>query len=310
MNDLSARLEGGDVLLIDGATGTELEVLGVPMVDRAWCALASASHPEAVKTVHRNNIEAGAELIIANTFTSSRHILDDAGLGHRFEELNRVSIQLALEARDEAADELGRPPVPVAGSISTTVQGAGAPPLDVARTNFADQVAIQAEAGVDLFILEMMRDLDQTNVILDAVETTGLPVWVGFAAELDDDGDPCLIYRGLPLGAAIDGLADRDIELLAIMHTEVDHIDRCLDAVFAHWSGPVGVYAHTGYFERPRWVFNDTISPAAYAEAADRWLRRGVQVIGGCCGIRPDHVRLLRPLVDNVRSLATADNSE
>ncbi|MEL7158320.1 MAG: homocysteine S-methyltransferase family protein, partial [Actinomycetota bacterium] len=236
-----------------------------------------------------------------------RHILADAGLGHRFEELNRESVRLAIEARNEAASELGRPPVAVAGSVSTTVQGAGAPPIEVARVNFADQVAIQAEAGVDLFILEMMRDLEQTGVILDAVETTGLPVWLGFAAEVDDNGDPCLIYRGLPLGEAIDGLAGRRIEAMVLMHTEVHHIDRCLDAVLAQWDGPIGVYAHTGHFERPKWIFNGTISPDDYATAGRRWLERGVQVIGGCCGIRPDHIRLLQPIVAEVRRSKGAD---
>ena len=293
MPNLTSRLAAGELILIDGATGTELEKLDVPMVEDAWCAMANLTNPDAVKEVHRTNIAAGAELIIANTFPATRHVLERAGCGEFFEELNRIGIELALAARDEAAAASGLPPVPVAGSISTTQQGGPMPPLEVARVNFADQVKIQAEAGADLFILEMMRDIDQTNAILDAAEPTGLPIWVGYSCELRDD-EPLLIYgTGGPLADALETLRDRRVELVAIMHTETDQIDGCLRVVAEHWDGPVGVYAHTGRFEQPNWVFHDTISVDDYAEACLRWVDAGVQVIGGCCGIRPHHIEKL-----------------
>ena len=74
------------------------------------------------------------------------------------------------------------------------------------------------------------------------------------------------------------------------MHTEVDDVDRCLDVVFEHWDGPVGVYAHTGDFVQPNWVFNDMISVPDHTTACLKWVDRGVQVVGGCCGIGPDHI--------------------
>ena len=64
-----------------------------------------------------------------------------------------------------------------------------------------------------------------------------------------------------------------------------------------NWSGLTGVYAHTGGYENSKWIFDDMITPADYASNARRWLDRGVQVIGGCCGIRVDHINSLRQAV-------------
>ncbi len=304
--ELTPRLSAGETILIDGATGTELELLAVPTVENAWCALASLISPEAVLDVHRRNLEVGAELIIANTFVCSRHVLESAGHGDQFELLNRRGIELARQARDES----GRDAV-VAGSISTTTQGLEQPPFEVAAANFADQVAVQADAGVELFVLEMMRDIELTQSILDAIRPTGIPVWVGYSCELAD-GEPWLIYRNVKLVDALAAIADQPIELVAIMHTEVDDIDPCLDVVFEQWSGPVGVYAHTGGWAPPNWIFENMISADDYATAAQRWVQRGVQVIGGCCGIGPDHVAVLghRLGLTPAAPAATADHGQ
>ena len=286
--DLTPRLAAGETILIDGATGTELELLDVPTVENAWCALASLTSPDAVIDVHRRNLAAGAELIIANTFVCSRHVLEAAGHGDQFELLNRRGVELARQARDS----FGRDAI-VAGSISTTTQGLAKPPFEVAAANFADQVRIQADAGVEVFVLEMMRDLELTQAIIDAIRPTGIPIWLGYSCELVD-GEPWLIYQGHRLVDALAAIADQPIDLLAIMHTEVDDIDACLDVVFEHWSGPVGVYAHTGGWAPPNWIFENLISADDYATASARWVERGVQVIGGCCGIGPDHISVLR----------------
>ncbi|MGI9615888.1 MAG: homocysteine S-methyltransferase family protein [Acidimicrobiales bacterium] len=285
--DLAPRLAAGETILIDGATGTELELLAVPTVENAWCALASLTSPEAVLDVHRRNLDAGAELIIANTFVCSRHVLESAGHGEEFEMLNRRGVELARQARDES----GRDAV-VAGSISTTTQGLAKPPFDVVVANFIDQVRIQVDAGVELFALEMMRDVELTQAILDAIRPTGIPVWVGYSCELDG-GEPRLINDGPLLADALVSIQGQPIELVAIMHTEVVDTDSCLDVAFEHWSGPIGVYAHTGGWEPPNWVFENMISAEDYAAASMRWVARGVQVIGGCCGIRPGHIAVI-----------------
>ncbi|MFL5334674.1 MAG: homocysteine S-methyltransferase family protein, partial [Geminicoccaceae bacterium] len=112
------KLNRGSAVILDGATGTELQRRGVPMDDVAWCALATASHPDILRAIHGDYVRAGADLVTANTFASARHMLDRAGIGARTADLNRRSVTLAREAAAQAGDEVGRH-VAVAGSIST-----------------------------------------------------------------------------------------------------------------------------------------------------------------------------------------------
>ena len=185
MGSLRDRLAAGDIVLIDGATGTELERLGVPMREGAWCGDVVRTHPDVLRAVHEAHIAAGAELIITNTFAAHRHLLAFGGIEQHFELLNRRSVEVALEARDRA----GNPDVAVAASMSTSRQGGTPPPLAVARDNFAEQAEILAAAGADLFVLEMMRDLDETQLCIDAAAATGLPIWLGWSRR----GPPMLV---------------------------------------------------------------------------------------------------------------------
>ena len=289
---LRDRIAAGETILIDGGTGTEIEALGVPMNSAAWCGLASLTHPDQVREVHEQYLDAGAEMLIANTYVCGRYILMDAGHGDDFEMLNTRGIELALEARAnrDATDR-----VAVAGSIATTLQGRSLRELSEATIDYADQAQVQAAAGAEFFTLEMMRDLDYTRAAIDGVTKTGLPYWVGFSTEMRD-GVPWLLEgtpeQGGTLAEGVQMLSGVDYapDVVAIMHTEVDDIDACLDVIQAHWDGPVAVYAQTGRFERPHWIFTDTITPEAYADAALRWIDRGVQIVGGCCGISPSHI--------------------
>lgn len=283
---LLQKLADGGTVIIDGGTGTELERRGVEMVDGAWCGAGGLSAPALLQQVHEDYIRAGAEVIVANTYASSRHICEQGGFGERFEEANRSSVAAAIAARDSAG------PVVVAGSISTTSQGHPQPPLDVARQNHRDQAAILADSGCDLIIAEMMRDVDHTIAVLDAARAVELPLWVGFSV-VERDGETWMWNDEIRLS---DGLAQCDlsgVDVVAIMHSEVAHIDAALDVLDDHWDGPVGVYAQTGEFIPPNWQFIDTISPEDYKIAAMRWSERGVQVLGGCCGIGPEHIARL-----------------
>lgn len=292
MSNVQERLKNGGLVLIDGATGTDIERRGVPMVEGAWCGTSAFTHPDDVRAVHLAHIEAGAEVIIANTYASSRHLLEAAGHGDVFEDTNRISVELALEARKQS----GNNDVLVAGSMSTTAQGGPYPTVDVARSSFYAQAEILAAAGADLIVLEMMRDIELTEVCLEAALATELPVWLGISCVVTND--VAMMWNETDtVEAFLAHFKDAPVDVLAVMHTEVDFIDPCLDVVLEHWNGPIGVYAQTGIFEPPVWRFIDTISAADYATQCERWIERGVQVIGGCCGIGHEHIAELRPLI-------------
>ncbi len=309
MTTLSQRLADSRPILLDGATGTELESRGVPMNKGAWSGLAVATHPDVVRQVHLDYIQAGAEIIITNTFASGRHMLREAGEESRTEEINRQAALLARQAREEAGEAkansgkgdwaLGADRVWVAGSISAMAAGQGGakrPPLNEMRTNFFEQAELLADAGVDFLILEMMRDIDYSCAALEAASATGLPVWVGFSCARTEAGNLILsptIAEEVGLEAGVAAVMAEGGELAAVMHSDVNVTGAALAAIQAVWDGPTGAYPESGYFTMPNWHFVDIIQPDAFAEQAVAWVGQGAQLVGGCCGIGPPHIRAL-----------------
>src|SRR5450631_107416 len=104
IEEFERRLAGGEVVLLDGGTGTELEARGIPMDGAVWCGVAVLEHRDVVRMVHEDYIRAGAEIITANTFPSNRLALEPAGLGDRVTEINRRAVETALQARENAAE--------------------------------------------------------------------------------------------------------------------------------------------------------------------------------------------------------------
>ena len=297
---LIGRLRDGERILIDGATGTEVERRGVPQLENAWNGGGALSHPDVVREVHEDYIRHGAQIVISNTFATHRHALRDAGVADDFEAYNGRGVELAIEARERMA----QPDVLVAGGISYWSFTDNPPPLEALRQDASEQAAIMAHAGADLLMLEMMVDTDRMLVVLEAAQATGLPVWVGLSCEPDDTGTMCLL-NGDRLADVLAELKDRDVPLVSIMHTEVEDVDACLDVVAEHWSGLVGVYAHSGEFDDYEINFDSTISPEDYAAASNRWLQRGVNMIGGCCGTRTEHIAALSDVVSQNQSPST-----
>ncbi len=305
---LMDRVASGATVLIDGGTGTECERRGVPVLDGAWSGSGALSHPETLREVHRDYVAAGAQVIIANTFSTHRHALETAGVGADFEAYNRRAVELAVEARTEAgegaAEEAGADDVVVAAGISNWTWTGPHPGLDELRRQSVEQAAVLAAAGAELLILEMMVDVERMRATLEGAATAGLPVWVGLTCG-SGDGHPVAgagsrLRDGEPLAEAVAALADHDVEVVAIMHTDVALVDECLDVVLPAWTGPVAVYAHSGAFVDNAWVFSRVISPDEYLHYAQGWSARGVRLVGGCCGTGPEHVRALTSLLQGV----------
>ena len=303
--DLLGRMSSGETILIDGGTGTEVERRGVPQLKNAWNSGGALSHPEILLQIHQDYIAHGAEIIIANTFATSKNLMEDAGCLDLFDDYNRRSTEIACEAR--AAMKTDH--VLVAGSISHWSFSGRLPSLVALEEGAAEQAMIMKAAGADLIMLEMMIDIDRMKAVLKGAAASGLPIWAGLSCATNNDGVVRLqngksdkdghkrTASGASLDEAVAALRDLDIPMINIMHTDVLFVDACLDILDEKWDGLTGVYAHSGAVINGEWMFDGTISPAQYADYAKRWLKRGINLIGGCCGIRPDHIHELRPLV-------------
>ena len=213
-------------------------------------------------------------------------------MAEQFRALNTRAVTLAKEAREEVAYG----PVSIAGSISTMSAHADnsyEPSEEEARDNYREQAEVLAESGVDVIVLEMMRDLEHTSYAMEAAVATGLPVWVGFSCRITDEGTLVLQDGNHTLAEALEQIPPLGASLVSIMHTLAEDTPAALREVTSRWQGPVGAYPHSGEFIMPNWQFINTISPEDFTKQAQGWTGMGVQLVGGCCGIGPEHIRLL-----------------
>ena len=165
------------------ATATEMERRGVPQLKNAWNGGGALSHPEVLKKIHQY-IQLGAKLVISNTFATCKHTLVDANQSQNFEILNSDGVRLAIEARSELeADN-----VLVAGGISYWSFTGRDPSLSTLEKDIIEQAHIMEEAGADLIVLEMMKDIDRLIVSMDAAGKTKLPIWVGLSCDVNSNG--------------------------------------------------------------------------------------------------------------------------
>ncbi len=307
LTTLQHRLSQGEIIILDGATATEVEKRGVPLNDLTWSAASILSHPDVVREVHRVYIEAGADVITTNTYSSNRNVLAPAGMGDEVQRVNALAVKLAREAREQTPSSR---PVYIAGSISTentsassyfgrNIAGLQLPNEQQSRANYREQAEVMAEAGADLIVLEMMRDIPQTTYALESSLSTGLPVWVGFSARTSADGSQVLLQDrpddGPTLAQALDAILPLGASVVSVMHTTAGETTPALVELRRHWQGPTGAYPNSsGTRVASVWDLEDTESPETLLADAREWLKMGVQVIGGCCGIGPEHIRAFR----------------
>ncbi len=299
------RIAGGELVIIDGGTGSQLQAEGAAMDDIAWSARANLEQPELVQQVHEAYIRAGAEVIIANTYAASRAALRPAGLGSHVAEANRSAVRAALAARVAAATR----PVAVAGSMSSFSPidmdpAALGQPLDGPASedprfptlaDFREQAGLLAEAGADLIVLEMIDAKGYGRAAVQAAAETGLPVWLGISPARSADGTLGTLPElgdGDSFEDLLSDLMHPALAAVTVMHAKPEVTLDAIEIIRRHFAGPVGVYAETGGWQPPNWVF-DGLTPGEYLRQAITWADHGAQLIGGCCGVGPEHIRVL-----------------
>ncbi|HVY66229.1 MAG TPA: homocysteine S-methyltransferase family protein [Gammaproteobacteria bacterium] len=284
-------LRAGRTLVLDGGTGTELRRRGVPLDPTVWSGLASLTHYALLRSIHADYIEAGADVITTNTFGTARFVLEAAGHGEDFAAINERAVAAAREARDAAGRD-----VLIAGSMSCLPPrfDVGAYP-DEARENagYRELADTLAQAGVDLLIVEMLQEPRHAPLALAAARTTGLPAWLGVSCRLGAAGTLVgFDFPLVPLTECLDALLPLAPDAVAVMHSPAPCIAPALTEIRARFRGPLGAYPEIGDGTAPA-----ALTPAELASAAEGWLDAGAQIVGGCCGTTPAHVRALRRVV-------------
>lgn len=309
------------VLVLDGATGTELERHGVPTPAPLWSAAAIRSHPDVLRGIHRAYIDAGADIITANTFRTNPRACRAAGDEFDFAALTAEAVRIAREAIVDAGNDRR---VWIAGSVSP-VEDCYAPELapDEAalRDEHARMCAALANAGVDVIWIETINTVREAAAAAEAAALTGLPFVVSFVTR--EDGS---LLSGEPLFAAVDAVAPiapaaiglncippagltrnlggmdvPPVKTRTLGGTGVSAVCHCSLNSASPTTLPLVAYAHIGYAHPlPGWSYTADDDVDGYAREAEMWLKSGARIVGGCCGTNPAHISALRALVDEV----------
>jgi homocysteine S-methyltransferase len=294
-----ASLAAGEVVVLDGAIGTE-----ILRREATWADHQLQSRPELVRAIHASYLAAGVDVISTNTFQLSRrsfaqHFKDAEHMRHigaadletRWADLLRAGVRLAQEARQAAglADA-----VAVAGAMTTLewcFRPDLAPATPVAESEYREIAEVFAAAGCDLLLVETVNSVREAVAAAEAARTVGLPYWIAFVP--DEAGD---LFSGETLADAWLALEPLEPDALLVNCAPPADVEAGLRALVKHSRVPVGAYPHIGRFDPPEWMFSDDYPPPRYLELARGWVDSGAQIVGGCCGTTPEHIAMLREL--------------
>jgi S-methylmethionine-dependent homocysteine/selenocysteine methylase len=257
-----------------------------------WSALAAVTHYDLLRAIHLEHIEAGADVITANTFATARFVLEEAGLGADFEAINHRSLQAAKDARDLAGRD-----VLIAASLSCLpprFDRHGYPDRATERSAYIELAELFAAEGADLIALEMLQDTEHAPLACAAARDSGLPFWLGLSCRQRDGELVAFDAPDVRLTECLDALLPFAPAVVSIMHSPRTAVLPALALVRERWDGWLGAYPAlpgNGAIEDD---IGEPATPAELAALASQWVAHGARVVGGCCGTTPDHIRALR----------------
>jgi len=290
-------------VLADGAMGTVLYARGI-FVNRCYDEL-NLSNPSLILGVHEEYLQAGAEILETNTFGANRFRLARHGLAGKMAEINAAGVRLARQAVDRLKEkqagntEFGAEVAAwVAGSVGplgVRLEPLGKTGLDEARAAFAEQIGILAENGVDFLIVETMPALNEAHEALEAAKAVAphLPVLVMVTV---DDESECLDVASPAQAAAV--LTEWGADAVGVnCSTGPATVLTAVEAMRAATGLPLAAMPNAGV---PRAIEGRNVylcSPEYMASFARKAVAAGVQIVGGCCGTTPNHIRAMRSAI-------------
>ncbi|MBA2677418.1 MAG: homocysteine S-methyltransferase family protein [Ktedonobacteraceae bacterium] len=290
---LKKRLDSGEPVLMDGAMGSEIEHRGLPTTLPLWSAEALLTHPEMVLRIHKEYIEAGAEIIITNTFRTTRRAFAQRGMA---EEAAMATALACTLARDARASVQTNSRVLIAGSIAPLEDCYSpqlTPPQPEIEAEHAELVPQLKAGGVDFILLETMITARETLSGMQAALRSEMPFAVSFCCD-----ENLSLLGGEPLEDVVHKVEPFSPLFIGVNCVSTDTATRTVKHLRTITSLPISVYAQgDGLADIARgWKMTEERHLHTYLQAASEWLASGAQLIGGCCGTTPDYIRALQQL--------------
>lgn len=260
--------------------GTELAFRGVPTSLPRWSAGALMSHPEAVSAIHKEYVDAGADILTTNTFRTA-----EATLGEEWRRYTRRAVELAREAASGRCRVAGSI-APLADCYRPDLSPAASRPAETYRQHL-EMAEVLAE-GVDLFLCETFPSVEEAVLAARAAVATGKETWVAVTAGPEEP-----LLNATEMREAGQRLKDEGVGALLVSCSPAADCERYVEAL-ATAGLPTGVYANAGVADDDSGFRSDPrSSPEHYLRFAKRWENVGAVIIGGCCGTRPRHIKAL-----------------
>ncbi|UDV04669.1 homocysteine S-methyltransferase family protein [Marinomonas profundi] len=292
------------ITILDGGMGRELERRGAPFKQPEWSALAMMEAPEIVKEVHKAFIAAGSRVITTNSYALVPFHIGEDVFQQRVTELVIESARVAREAAQEADAE-----VKIAGSLAPLF---GSYRADLYEADRAEQIArpiIEALAPrVDLWLNEtqsLLAETLQMKALVDEIDDQSKPYWVSFTLEDSEPTDQPRLRSGETVKEAVAAMAKAGVDGILFNCCQPEIIADAIQiskTVLSDINDKVqlGAYANAFPPQPKNATANDgldelrkDLSPSSYLVWAQRWKEQGATLIGGCCGIGPEHIKAL-----------------
>ncbi len=288
------RLQAG-ILVADGAMGTMLYSRGV-FINRCFDEL-NLSSPDMVGDIHRDYVNAGAEILETNTFGANRMRLAAFGMSEKLRAINESGVRIARESAAEKAFVAGS-----IGPLGQHIEPLGPTSYAEARATFREQAEILVASGVDLIILETFSHLDELReAILATREAAGETTVIVAHVTIGDDGN---LRDGTDTRVFTQRLQEWPADVVGCNCSVGPKIMlETIERMMPHTNKPLSAMPNAGHPTRVEGRNIYLCSPEYMAQYARRLLWAGVRIVGGCCGTTPDHIKMVR---SEARSLQPA----
>ena len=282
-------------LLLDGAMGTMLQTYGLKSGEcpEEW----NISHPQVITKIHQEYINAGADIILTNTFGGSKIKLSNFGLGNDMVKINESAVNIAKEVINKERGSQKR--IFIAGSVGPTgkiLEPYGDLKVSEVYKNYQEQVVILEKVGIDLIILETFYDLEEIRAALKATkENTNLMV----IASMTFDQNLKTIY-GIDPEKAVAVLENEGADGVgANCGTGPEVLYEVLEMMKKVSQTYLLVEPNAGIPELINKKIIYPASPEIMAEYTEKYIQLGVNIIGGCCGTTPLHIKAMFDKIKN-----------